>query len=407
MKKIFVGMMILTLLLLPLRAYTQSDQKSAIPPVSQSLVPEGEFALKLAAALKLGTPPGEAQAEDMLLSAGITPKNGWMADYPVTPIIIGELQDAVAAAAGAQKLPMRKDDALKAFQDVTTEFGLAIVLGGPGESAENQTQPDPTVINNYYDEEGPPVVTYYPPPWDYNYLYSWVPYPFWYTGFFFPGFFILNDFHRSVFVGHHHHHHWVTNHFVDPRTHTVRTVGPTPRAAAATSNTFPTRNQGFRSPESRTAATSIFNRSVSRPTTTRGPEGTISGGFTGRTMNRGNNAGRQNEANFRQGQGRTFNSPTITRGRSFTPSSGVGRSFGSSQNFGRSFGSGGRSFTAAQGSFGGFHGGGFSGGGHSFSSFSSGRSTGGFSGGHSSGGFSGGNHSGGFSGGGHGGGGHR
>ena len=373
MKKILLSTMILSLLLLPLGAFAQLDQDSAIPPVSQSLVPEGDFALKLVAALKLGAPSGEAQAEDVLSSAGIAPKNGCIADYPVTPIIVGELQNAVAAAADAQKLPMGKDEALKAFQDVTTEFGLSVALGGPGESAENQTQPDAAVINNYYDEEGPPVITYYPPPWDYSYLYDWVSYPFRCSGFFFPGFFVLNDFHRVVFVGHHHHQHLITNHFFDPRTHAVRAVDPTMRSMGRTMNAPLTRNQGFRSTESRTAATSIFNRSLSRAATTRGPEGTISGGVTGRTINSGS-----------------------------TPPPVVSRSFGSSGNFGRSFSSGSRSFSTSHGSFGGFQRGGFSGGSHSFAAFSGGgHSSGSFSGGNSFGGFSGGGHSGGFSSGSH------
>jgi predicted RNA-binding Zn-ribbon protein involved in translation (DUF1610 family) len=72
-------------------AYTQSQQlTSNAPPVSQPLVPEGIFALKLVTALKLGTASSEAQAEDMLTSVGIAPKNGWIADYPMTPITIGD-----------------------------------------------------------------------------------------------------------------------------------------------------------------------------------------------------------------------------------------------------------------------------------------------------------------------------
>ena len=59
--------------------------------------------------------------------------------------------------------------------------------------------PGTEVVNNYYYDYGPPVVTYYPPPDPYNYLYSWVPYPFWWgPGFYFSGFFILHDFHRHV-----------------------------------------------------------------------------------------------------------------------------------------------------------------------------------------------------------------
>jgi len=59
------------------------------PPISQTLVREGDFAVKLAESLKMGKPQGEAEAESMLASAGVAPKNGWIADYPLTPDIIG------------------------------------------------------------------------------------------------------------------------------------------------------------------------------------------------------------------------------------------------------------------------------------------------------------------------------
>ena len=221
-------MISMALLLLPLAVYAQSENSSKeAPPVSQALVPEGDFALKLVPALGLGTPSGEAQAEDMLTSVGIAPRNGWIADYPVTPDIVGELQDAVGTAADSKKLPMEKVEALKAFQDLTTEFGLSVLPGGSGQYAESQPQPDATAINNYYYEEGPPVVTYYPPPWDYYYLYGWVPYPFWSGGFFFPGFFCLHDFHRVAFVGHHRF--VVSNHVFNPVSNTVARVDPVSR----------------------------------------------------------------------------------------------------------------------------------------------------------------------------------
>src|SRR4030067_1554925 len=138
MKKLIVMSMLVILLLLPLMVSAQSNQMATgAPPVAQPLVPEGDFALKLPPTLKLGTPNSEAQAEDMLTSAGIAPRNGWIADYPMTPDIIGELQDAVATAADSKKLPMGKDDALKVFHDLTTEFGLAVVPGGSGQYAEN------------------------------------------------------------------------------------------------------------------------------------------------------------------------------------------------------------------------------------------------------------------------------
>jgi len=70
--------------------------------------------------------------------------------------------------------------------------------------------PNPDDMDEYYYDQGPPVVTYYTPPSPYSYLYSWMPYPFWSSGFYFPGFFILSNFHRNVvfnrrpyFVSHH------------------------------------------------------------------------------------------------------------------------------------------------------------------------------------------------------------
>ena len=74
---------------------------------------------------------------------------------------------------------------------------------------------------------GPPVVTYYPPPPDYGYLYSWVPYSFWCSGFWFPGFFVLNDFHRFVHV--HGRREVISNHIHEPKTRRVFSVDPRTR----------------------------------------------------------------------------------------------------------------------------------------------------------------------------------
>jgi len=385
MKKLIAIMAAGLLLTAPI-VYAESQQTTATPPpVSQSLVPEGDFALKLVTALNLGTATTEAQAEDMLTSVGIAPKNGWIADYPMTPIIIGQLQSAVVAAAATKKVPMEKDEALKAFQGLTTEFGLAVM---PGSGQYTESQPptsseyvQPTVVNSYYYEEGPPVVTYYPPPWDYDYLYAWVPYPFWCSGFFFPGFFVLNDF--GIDIGHHHghhghdgdhHHHMITNHFIDPKTHSVSRVDPTTRTTGRTVNASLSRNQGFNSTEARKGATSIFNRSSERVRSANAMSGATGGRFEA-TAPRGTNGRTLSQGVQRQsiGGNRNFSVPS-SRGFS-RPSEGFGRSFSPSS----------RSFSASRGSFEGFHGGGFSGG-HSF---------GGFSGGHSFGGFSGGFHGGG------------
>ncbi len=358
MSKLLIALMALCLMIMPFSVYGQSEQtaSNSPPPVSQKLIPEGDFALKLVTALKLGTPSNEAQAEDTLSSAGIAPKNGWIADYPMTPTIIGQLQSAVVAAADAHKLPMGKDDALKAFQGVTDEFGLAVAPGAPGQYAENEeAQLNPSVINDYYYDEGPPVVTYYAPPWDYYYLYDWVPYPFFCSGFFFPGFFVLTDFSFVAFIGGHHH--LISNHFFNPVTHGFFRVDPAARTIGRPVNAALGHTEGFRSSEARNAAGSIFNRSVERA------NHTMTSSF--------GNAGGQHGMN---GQGGSFNAPNGTHERSFGTGGGSfghpSRSFGSSPSFseGSHSSSGSHSFGGWSGAFsgGGFHGGGFSGGGGGF-----------------------------------------
>ncbi len=247
------------------------------PPISQTLVREGDFAIKLAESLKMGKPQGEAEAENMLASAGIAPKNGWIADYPLTPDIIGELEKAVGEAADARTLPMGRNDALKVFRTTAVELELPIVAEVPEGYTESPppTTPEytePGAIDNYYYAEGPPVITYYPPPWDYYYMYGWVPSPFWCSGFYFPGFFILNDFHRSHHGHGHHgdgHHgdghdsHVVSNHVRDPQTGRIGTVDPTRRREGRTGGVreATTNTKGFGSTEARNGAQSIFERS--------------------------------------------------------------------------------------------------------------------------------------------------
>jgi hypothetical protein len=402
MKKLLAMIISISLSTIPFAVYAADpgQQASKPPPVSQKLVSEGDFAFQLAPALKLGTPTTEAQAEDMLAVIGIAPKNGWIADYPMTPIIVGEVQNAVIAAAASKKLSMEKDDALKAFQGLTSEFSLAVA---PATGPYAEAQPpatseyiEPPVVENYYAEEGPPVVTYYPPPSDYYYLYAWVPYPFWCTGFFFPGFFILNDFDTVAFrdfdhFGHHFHHghdfhHRITNHFTDPKTHHVMRVDPTMRTRGF--NSAATHAAAFNSPAARRGAAGIMNRSVETArsrglTGTAGrslERGSASRTANGRTYNPGNTGSFRNYQRPSTGQGRTFSTPFS---RSFSrPSQGSGRSFSAP---GRSFSSPpmtSRNFSGGfhGGGLGGFHGGGFSGGFHG----------GGFPGGFHGGGFSGG-----------------
>lgn len=223
----------LFLLLIPLSGPAHSDETSAAPPpVGQHLLREGSFALALAPAFSLEAGADEAEAESRLAEVGILPFNGWIADYPVTPDIIAELQKSVSDAADAGRLNMNREEALKVFEEVKTKLGLLIKPYNSGATnsckpPKCDNYPDPTVVNNYYSEQGPPVVTYYAPPADYYYLYGWVPSPFWWSGFWFPGYFILNDFHRSVFI--HNRPYFVSNHFNDIRRNRVFRIDPAER----------------------------------------------------------------------------------------------------------------------------------------------------------------------------------
>ncbi|HEY8034352.1 MAG TPA: hypothetical protein VIF37_02040 [Methylobacter sp.] len=237
------------------------------PSVEQALVPESVFAMQLAKALKLAPVPDEAKAEELLSGLGIEPKNGWISEYPVTPAVLGDIEKETSEASDQGKISLTKDQALKLVDDVKARLGLEVnpgtnappgLIKNPGNSTiyiytdnkgvinytdnfnsipkeyrgltrvishprqhelsseagsgtaetqepQNMANLNPDDINNYYYEQGPPVVTYYSPPDPYYYLYSWVPYPFWSTGFYFPGFFVLNNFHRHIFFNQHRH----------------------------------------------------------------------------------------------------------------------------------------------------------------------------------------------------------
>jgi hypothetical protein len=214
----------------------QNSQAATIsPPLSQPLVREGTFANELADALKVGRPTNETEAESLLSEAGIVPRNGWIADYPITPDIAGELQISISEAAKSGRISMSEDEALKAFQDILSKYDLSVTasISGQGAGEESaQNYPDSQVMSNYYYDEGPPVVTYYSPPPDYAYLYTWVPYPFWWSGFWFTGFFVLADFH--VKVHRHGHDEFISNHFRDFRTGKISRIDAVNRSRAGT-----------------------------------------------------------------------------------------------------------------------------------------------------------------------------
>ena len=382
MKKVFIIAFVIGILMVPVVAYSQSrDAGAQTPPIAQTLIREGDFAIKLADRLKIGTTQSEAQAESMLASSGIVPKNGWVADYPVTPDIIGELQNAISRAVDSGKLALNKDEAMRMFQDLIAQQGLPVraeseslyagVEQPYAEEAPPQDYPqyyEPSAVDNYYNDQGPPIVTYYPPPWDYYYLYAWVPYPFWYSGFWFPGFFCLHDFHRGIFFNGHMR--FVSNHFGDPRTRGFGAIDPARRHMGGSAVAGISRPAGgFTSHDARSGASSLLSRSYEHTK------------FNNRTTARGSVAtnrqsGRVTGYSSRGGvaTGRSIHSSSLSRPGSF---SGYGRATG--RSFSRSFsGPSSRSFSAPSmggrsssggfrgggGGFGGSHGGAHGGGGH-------------------------------------------
>jgi len=205
-------------------------QEAQPPSVGAPLVREGDFAVQLSSALGLENASEEVEAESWLGSVGIAPRNGWIADYPVTPDIVGELQASVGSAADANRILISRDEALDLFVAVCTQFGLSVTPYTGATVAKPPScdnYPNPLTIDGYYSSEGPPVVTYYCPPPDYYYLYAWVPYPFWWTGFWFSGFFVLHDFHRPFFV--HNRVKFVSNHFNDVKRNRVFRIDPVTR----------------------------------------------------------------------------------------------------------------------------------------------------------------------------------
>lgn len=258
-------------LVLPISQELCAQEATAqAPPIEQTLVREGDFAVELVERLRIGTPQNEAEAETMLSSAEISPKNGWISDYPVTPDIIGELQNAVGDAADAGRLSMGRDEALKTLEDLAAEVGLSVAADRRADYPSEEPPrtysyySEPTVTN-YYHTYGPPIVTYYPPPWAYFYLYAWVPYPFWWTRVYFPGFYVLTSFHRCVYG--HHRPVYISNHWRDPHTRRVFVIDPSRRYTGAfMGSRVVGAPRGFTSPEARRGAASISEKSRGRVT---------------------------------------------------------------------------------------------------------------------------------------------
>ena len=179
MKKLIAASAIVFLFLIPVISYGQPEQnEQKAPPVSQALVREGDFAVKLVEVLKLGTAKNEAEAESMLGLAGIAPRNGWIADYPLTPDIIGEVRNAIGVALNSGKLAMNKDEALMAVQVlIDNQWRLA---AASGKEQEGQYGEYPPAGYEGYEPY------YYPESYYYPYYPYYYPYPYYYGGYYYP-----------------------------------------------------------------------------------------------------------------------------------------------------------------------------------------------------------------------------
>ena len=270
MKRLLVMLVAVGLLLVPLSAavYAQQSSSGSRPPIEPPLVREGEFAVQLARSFNLPDVVGEPETESALASLGIAPRNGWISNYPVTPDIIAEVQKSAADAADSGSLPMTREAAVDAVQRVGVDAGLLISTAeGPNEGAGRVPPSEsPAAIETYYYDSGPPVVTYYPPPWDYGYLYSWVPYPFWWGPWCCGGFFILSDFDVVITDRHHHHHcrERVSNHVTNSAGRVTR-IDPVGRFAAGIGAGTPqSRLAALRTADPQQSGRSIMNRDLAR-----------------------------------------------------------------------------------------------------------------------------------------------
>lgn len=293
---LFIGCMTLLAMPVPVQAQVTAQSQSPQPPIGAPLVREGDLAIDLQRALAVGTGEDEVEAESRLAAVGISPRNGWIADYPVTPDIIGELYRSVRDSAASGRLSMGVDEARKRLNGVIDELKLSIRPADNGKTAQSRppgdTPPIPEEIHDYYAGEGPPIVTYYPPPLPYYSLYAWVPYPFWWSGFWFSGYFVLNDFHRPVFINNRSA--FISNHFRDIRRHRVFRIDPYLRYRGRTYSGIGVHRRDSISTGVPRSDRNIFNRGPDRGVPDIRPERVPGGDFAPRSE-RGGGGERRDE----------------------------------------------------------------------------------------------------------------
>jgi len=202
MKKLIAAITIGSLLSITVISYAQPEQNvQKVPSMSQPLVREGKFAIELVEVLRLGTAKNEAEAENMLASAGIAPKNGWIAHYPLTPDIIGEVRKSISVALDSGKIAMKKDEALMAVQ-VLIDNQWRLAAAPPKEQAREYGDRPPTVYEGYdpYYNPEPYYSPYYPYYYPYPYYYGgyYYPYPYLYPSPYFGRSFVIRGFRWGV-----------------------------------------------------------------------------------------------------------------------------------------------------------------------------------------------------------------
>jgi len=144
----------------PLRSgtYYSYSQPEEVRSGEQSLVREGYFAMELTQALKVGEVESEEEAESLLTSLGIVPKNGWIADYPLTPSIIGELRAAVGEASDSGKIAMNREEAIGAFDDLIAS--LESQNAGVEPPPDRVPSREPYYYPRFYFYPSPPLYPY-------------------------------------------------------------------------------------------------------------------------------------------------------------------------------------------------------------------------------------------------------
>jgi len=200
--------LVLNFVVFEVRAEQEPGESAGeLSPLVPPLVREGDFAIKLAEVLGLGEIADEDDAGRLLVELGLSPRNGWIADYPVTPVILAELREAVIASSESGSLAMTYNEALEAFDRLALDLGLSVdenadlefvtELPAEGSSPDEVPYAGSFRTHDDYTTDGPPIMTYYPPPSHYYRYYDWVPYPFYFSRSYYSGFFILHDFHRA------------------------------------------------------------------------------------------------------------------------------------------------------------------------------------------------------------------